>query len=234
MTVNPAHVREKLRNSTLLGALPDSVLFHLVNHVHNRRFAKGETVVTRGDPGDSLMIVDNGCLKVFNVTADGREVVLNFLRKGDLLGEIAVLDGLPRTANVIALEPTEVVALHRRDVVPVLMANGEALMDVVRVLCEKLRASSAVIEENMLPMTARTAAGLLRLAEQHGVKTKDGVRIDLKLSQRDLGNYLELSRENANRQLGLLRDAGFIRLDSAHIVILNEDALRSYAEAGLD
>jgi len=90
MTIDPELVREKLGKSSLFSNLPEPVLRHLINHVHSRRFDKGETVVRRGDPGDSVMVVQNGCLKVFNTTADGREVILNFLRKGDLLGEIAV------------------------------------------------------------------------------------------------------------------------------------------------
>jgi CRP-like cAMP-binding protein len=79
-------------------------------------------------------------------------------------------------------------------------------------------------------MAARAAAGLLRLAEQHGRVVKSGTLIDLKLSQRDLGNYLGLSRENVSRQLGLFRDVGHLRIEGSEIVILDTEGLRRYSD----
>jgi CRP/FNR family cyclic AMP-dependent transcriptional regulator len=155
---------------------------------------------------------------------------LNFLGKGDVIGEIAILDGAPRTANVIAIEETETLILYRRDLLPALQKNPDAMLELIKVLCEKLRATSLIVEENALPMAARAAAGLLRLADQHGRMVKGGTLIDLKLSQRDLGGYLGLSRENVSRQLGLFREIGLLRIDGPQILILDSEALRRYAE----
>ena len=141
------------------------------------------------------MVVLTGRIKIFNVTADAREVVLNFLSVGDINGEIAALDGKERTADAVAMEACEVFVAHARELLPVLAANPAALFEIVQLLCEKLRAASAIIEDNTLEMRGRTARGLLRLARQHGRTSKSGIRLQLVLSQRELGGYLGLSRE---------------------------------------
>ena len=155
---------------------------------------------------------------------------MNFLGKGDVIGEIAILDGAPRTASAVAIDDTEALVLYRRDLLPVLLKIPDAMLELIEILCEKLRATSAIIEENSLPMAARAAAGLLRLADQHGRVVKGGTLIDLKLSQRELGSYLGLSRENVSRQLGLFRDIGLLHIEGLQILILDPDALRKYSE----
>ena len=222
-------LRAFLGGSTFLGSLPGDALDALVRRGHARTFAKGETLYERGDAGDWLVIIVSGSVKIWNTTLDAREVVLNFLKAGDVNGEIAVLDGGVRTATATTLEKTEAVVIHRRDLQPVLMANPAALMEIIAILCEKLRLASEIVEDGQRDMPGRAATGLLRLARQHGRTSKDGIVIDLKVSQRDLGNYLGLSRENTNRQLASLRDAGLIRLDGTRVIILDETKLTALA-----
>jgi len=219
-----------LATRSIFSSLPAATLEQLVRQGRSKRFARGEAIYHRGDPGESLMLVLSGRVKIANVTANAREVVLNFLGPGDFNGEIAVLDGRERSANAVALEDTETFILYRRDILPVLMENSETLLDVVRVLCEKLRAASAIVEANALEMTGRLAAGVLRLAEQHGRKTKDGVVIDLTLSQRDLGNFVGLSRENVSRQFAKLKDAGIVDMSDAQIVVSDMARLAEMAD----
>ncbi len=230
MTTSHERARDILRDATFLGGLPPAAIDQLARRVHFARFVKGQSIYRRGDEGDSLMVILSGRVKVANVTADAHEVVLNFLGKGDVNGEIAVLDGRERTANASALEDTEALVLQRRDLLPVLTANPETMLEIITLLCDKLRLASSMIEANTLDMAGRAASGLLRLARQHGRQVKDGVLIDLKLSQRDLGSYLGLSRENVNRQLGSLREKSIVRVEGASITVLDEAALTALAE----
>lgn len=230
MTTSHDRAREALKALSFLGGLPDPMLDQLAARAHVKRYRKGDTIFERDGAGESLMIVLSGRAKISNITSDAREIVLNFLGKGDVIGEIAILDGAPRTASAIAIEETETLIIYRRDLLPALLKNPDAMLELIKVLCEKLRATSAIVEENTLPMAARAAAGLLRLADQHGRMVKGGTLIDLKLSQRDLGSYLGLSRENVSRQLGLFRDIGLLRIDGPQIHILDSDALRRYCE----
>ena len=181
-----------------------------------------------------MMLILTGSVKISNTTADGREAVLNFLGPGDVNGEVTVLDGLDRTATAVALNTTEVFVVQRRDLMPALNANPETMMEVIQQLCGKLRIASALIEDGLNEMPGRTARGLLRLADQHGRQTRDGLVIMLRLSQRDLGGYMGLSRENTSRQLAKLRQRGLIQIEGATIVILDRAGLEAAAEAGQD
>src|SRR5262249_15640055 len=159
-------------------------------------------------------------VKISNTAIDGREVVLNFLGPGDVNGEITVLDGLERTATATALEPTEAFTVFRRDLMPAILGNPNSMLEIIEGLCSKLRVTWSLIEDGLKDMSGRTARGLLRLADHHGKKTKDGIVINLRLSQRDLGGYMGLSRENTSRQLSALRQRGIITIVGATVVIL--------------
>jgi CRP/FNR family transcriptional regulator, cyclic AMP receptor protein len=224
-------IRPFLRNNTFFGGLPDAALDAMIGRGHTKKYAKGEIVCRRGESGDSLMVLLTGRMKVTNVNADAREVVLNFLGVGDINGEIAALDGKERTADAIALEACEVFVVLARDLLPILSAHPVALLEIIRILCEKLRSTSAIVEDNTLEMRGRTARGLMRLAQQHGRTSKDGIRLHLTMSQTELGGYLNLSRENVSRQLGRLKDANVIKIDGSQIIIIDEQGLSVIADA---
>jgi CRP/FNR family cyclic AMP-dependent transcriptional regulator len=228
---NPECIRLFLKNNTFLGGLPDNVLAALISRGHIKRYAKGEVIYRRHDPGDSLMMVLAGRIKISNVNTDGKEVVLAFSAAGDLNGEMAVLDGKERTANVTAVEHSEVFVLYTRDLLPVLSAHPQVLLEMMQILCEKLRLASAIIEDNTLEMRNRTAKGLLRLAQQFGQMNKNGIRLDLIVSQSELGEYLSLSRANVSRQLGRLRQANVIKLEGTQLIITDEKGLSEIAGA---
>ncbi len=216
--------------TSFFGALPDQALADLARSGQPRRFAKGTTIYRRGEPGNSLMLVLAGRIKICNVSPEGHEVVLNFLRAGDLGGEIAVLDGKERTANAVALEETRALVIMARDLLPVMIAHPKALLEITKTLCDTLRAASAIVEDATLEMRARAARGLLRLAQRHGKTTSTAIHLDLALSQQDLGNYLGISRENVSREFGRLKLANVIRLEDGHIVITDREGLQEIAE----
>ena len=218
--------RGLLTGKTFLGSLPETAVDQLMRTGHIRRFAKGTQMFQRDDAGDSLFAILSGCVKISNVTPEAREVVLNFLRAGDINGEIAALDGGARTAT----EDTEVFQLYRRDLVPVLTRHPEALLEVVQLLCEKLRATSEIVEDGIRDMRGRFASGLLRLARLHGKRTARGIALDLGVNQRDLGGYLGLSRENTSRQINGLVAEGILANDGGMLMILDEAALTVLSE----
>jgi CRP/FNR family transcriptional regulator, cyclic AMP receptor protein len=224
-------IRPFLRNNTFFGGLPDAALDALIRRGHTKKYVRGEVICRRGEPGDSLMVLLAGRMKVTNISSDAKEVVLNFLGVGDINGEIAVLDGKERTADAVALEACEVFVVYARDLLPALSAHPAALLEIIQLLCEKLRSTSAIIEDNTLEMRGRTARGLLRLAQQHGRTSKEGIRLDLTVSQTELGGYLGLSRENVSRQFGRLRDANVITIHGSQIIITDEQGLAVIAAA---
>jgi CRP/FNR family transcriptional regulator, cyclic AMP receptor protein len=220
-----------LKSHTFFGGLPDAALGGLIRKGHVKKFSKGDIIFRRGDPGDTLMVMVSGRIKIANVNADAKEVVLNFLEPGDINGEIAVLDGNARSANAIALEDAEVLVIPRRDLMPVVTAHPQAMFEIMQILCQRLRALSAIVEDSTLAMRGRVAKGLLRLAQQHGRTSRDGIRLQLAISQTDLGKYLGLSRANVSRQLGHLRDANLVKIDGSQVVITDERRLAEIAES---
>lgn len=220
-----------LKGSTFLGLLSDSALTALIRSGRTRQYPAGAIICRRGDIGDSVLVVLSGSLKIRNTTHDGRDVGLNFLGVGDVAGEIAVLDGGERTADIVALENAEVFVIQRREILPILTTHPQAMLAIVEVLCDKLRNATSIIEDSTHEMLGRVARGLMRLARQHGRRRKDRTRINLKLSQAELGSYLGLSRANVSRQLTDLKASGAIEIDGAYIVIIDEALLTKAAGA---
>jgi CRP/FNR family transcriptional regulator, cyclic AMP receptor protein len=221
----PDGIRPFLTQSTILGRLPGVVLDALVRKGQLKSYDKGALIYRRGDPGDSLMVVIAGRVKLANTNVGGKEVALDFLGSGDILGETSALDGKERAVDAVALERSDIFAVYTRDLLPILLEHPQALLEIIRVLCERTRAGAAIIEDNSLRMRARAARGLLRLARRRGSRSTDGDTLVLAISQEELGKHLGLTRENVNRQLGKLKLANLIRVDGTEISIIDEKGL---------
>jgi CRP/FNR family transcriptional regulator, cyclic AMP receptor protein len=213
-------VAEALGDSQIFGALLEDELAALVRLGTLARYPAGRLIFAKGDPGDSLMVVLEGRVKISSQAPDGREIVLNFIEPGQVLGEIALLDGKPRTLSATALGPVEVFLLRRKAVLAFLEEKPTVAIRLIGVLCQKLRRTTEMFEEKtLLGMAPRVARGLLRLAAEHGRRTGEGLLIELKLSQSELGAVVGLSRENVNRQLRVWRDGGIVSLRGGRILI---------------
>ncbi len=227
-----SRARTVLKTESAFSACPDALIDEILRHAKQGKVAKGETVCRQHDPGDSMMVVLSGSFKVTTLTAESKEVVLNFLKAGAIIGEIACFDGGERTANVVALEPCEIVTFYRRDLLPILRKNPEAMFALIEALTGRLRNMIALVDSYSLETNARVAGSLVRLAEAHGQATKQGTAIDVKLSQSDLGSHLGLTRETVSRTLGKFREQGLADTRGMTIVVLDLEGLRGLAEGG--
>jgi CRP/FNR family cyclic AMP-dependent transcriptional regulator len=197
--------------------------------------APRQTIFQKGDPGDSMMAVIRGRVKICTHSADGRELVLNIIDKGGLFGEIAVLDGEPRTADAVALEETDLLVLERRRLVPFLIGHPETTLRLIGVLCKRLRQTSAHLEDVLFfEAPSRLARWLLRLTETFGKPAPSGTRIDLKLSQQQIGNLVGISRETINKHLGEWAKDEIITVEAGIITIVDKKALEEIAESGAE
>ena len=223
-------VRRALARNAIFGALPAQDLQHLIAYGVTARFGSRQTIFHRGDPGDGMMVVLAGRVKISNCSADGKEAVLNFIDPGQVFGEIALLDGKPRTADATSMEATELFVLRRRELLPFLESRPEVAIRLIEVLCGKLRHTTLMVEDVMvLNLGPRIARALLRLAEEHGRRHGNAIRLDMRLRQRELGGYVGLSREITNRQLKAWREEGLIAVDGGHITVLDEAGLQRIA-----
>jgi CRP/FNR family transcriptional regulator, cyclic AMP receptor protein len=192
-------------------------------------------IFRKGDPGASMMAVLRGRVKICSYSLDGKELVLNIISKGEFFGEIALLDGEPRTADAVAHEPCDLLVLERRHFLPFLERNPEVCLRLLTVLCQRLRRTSEQLEDTLfLEVPSRLARALLRLAKACGQKVPGGVRIDLKLSQQQLGALVGITRESTNKQLGEWQKEELIAVKNGYITILDMDTLEDICGGEFD
>ena len=192
-----------------------------------RRFRRGEVIFHQGDPGDALFIVMSGAIKIMLPSDTGDEAILATLRPGDVFGELALLDGAPRSATATALEATETLILPR-DQFRELLATEPAIRDAIlaSMAGELRRLTNHVEELHFLDITGRLASRLVRLASESGKPLADGaIRLGSPLTQGDLAAMIGCTRQSVNKLLGMFTDDGLIRLERDSIVILDLDGL---------
>lgn len=224
-------IRDALMDSDVFGALEDDEIDRLVAYGQTVHYPAGKTIFQKGDPGDSLMIVVDGRVKISTMSAEGKEAVLNFIGPCQSFGEIAILDGKPRSADATTVAPTELFMLRRGEVMAFIEKHPDIALRIIGMLCAKLRRATELLEDHLtVDMETRLARTLLRFAREYGRTCPEGVRIDLKLSQRELGGIVGLARENVNRQLSEWRARGLVRVDHGRIVLCRPAELETIAE----
>lgn len=225
-------ISRRMKHDALLASpffqhLSAEELDEILGFAVERRVPKGTVIFSKGDPGTSMMSVLAGRVRASSVSADGKEVTLNVIGPGEFFGEIALLDGKPRSADATAAEDSVLLVVERRHFLPFLFKNEKLIERLLAVLCDRLRRTSLALEELALfDLPARLARLLLQLARDHGSKVDGGVRIGLKLSQRDLSTLVSSSRETVNKQLRQWREQGLIDLVDGYLVIRSLDGLR--------
>jgi CRP-like cAMP-binding protein len=221
--------RELLRSTRLFATLRPAELDELLGFVAERRYARGASVLTRGHDGASMMVLANGRLRIAAISAEGKEITLSLVEPGGVVGEIALLDGKPRSADVTAMEDSLVLVVERRDFLPFLHRNDDLSLRLLALLCERLRNTSVALEEiALLDLPARLARLLTKLAQEYGTAGPDGVRIRLKLSQKDLSALIATTRESVNKQLRLWREEGVLDEEGGNIVIRKPEVLSAF------
>jgi CRP-like cAMP-binding protein len=224
---------EFLAASDLFGVLPIEDLRKVVHCVEERRFPVGALMIAQGDPGDSLYVFLEGGAKITFISEDGREVVLNELGPGDVIGEMALIDGAPRSANCWAQGPTRALVLGRSEFNKLIKQTmlSHALN---RFLCARLRQTLDFAESvSVCNLEARLARLVLHLAARDGVANGKGILIDRKIRQEDLASRINASRPKVNVQLRTWTKDGFVAFDKGVIRIFDSKALESIAQRPL-
>ena len=217
--------RALFAGNSLFSGLPTADIDILVAHARAVRHRKGAVIFARGDEGRSLMAIRSGMVRISAMTAEGKEAVLNMLRPGQVFGEIALLDGNPRTADATAASDCELVVLDRADFLPLLRANPELALRIIGLLCARMRWTSEQVEDVMfLPLEVRLARALLRLAAEQGDGAGRPAR-SVAVTQRDLGQMIGMSRESTSKQLAAWQREGWVKLAKGLVEISDPEAL---------
>ena len=215
----------------VLRVLSKPDLEHLLGFSQLRQFRRRAHLFLAGDAGAAVYAVLAGYVKLSRSSPNGREIVLELAGPGSIFGELAVINGWGRSADAVALSDCRVLAIDGRQFMDALRRNPDAMLAIIRILSERLTATTAQMEDALfLPGAARVARTLIRLAALNSQPTSDGLQIDVALSQRELGDITGLARESINKQLATWRDERIIRLDGHHITLTDAAALQQIAD----
>lgn len=223
-----ADLHDLLARHQVLRRLPEAELAGLLRRATTQEFAERERIFDQGDAGRTVMAVVDGYVKLAASTETGREVIPEVAGPGAVFGELAVLNGWARAAEAEALSACRLLVIDGVEFVRTLMRQPDAMLEVVRLVSERLRTVTELMTDSVdLPAPARLAKALLRLAALHSHAVPGGLRIDLMLSQRELGGMTGLTRESINKHLSGWRDSGWVQLDDRAIVLTDLAAVRA-------
>jgi CRP/FNR family cyclic AMP-dependent transcriptional regulator len=223
--------RAILRNHALFAQLTSGEIDQLLAHARVVHYRHGEVIFHKASPGTGMMAVLAGLVRISAPSPDGREIVLNMINPGEIFGEIALLDGKDRTADAMAQTDCELLVIERRSFIPFLIGNPEIALRLLAVLCDRLRRTTEQVEDMLFrDLPSRLAKKLLSLAAASGERSERGVRIATRLSQRELGTMVGMSRESVNKQLRQWQVEGIIASEQGRILLVDERRLRSLAE----
>ncbi|MDP6514887.1 MAG: Crp/Fnr family transcriptional regulator [SAR202 cluster bacterium] len=217
---------EFLSRVPLLASVPTAKLAELAQLLVDRTYRRNEIIFHRGDPGGSLHIVETGQVKILIQSEDGEELLVDILKEGEVFGEMAVLDGYPRTATALALRDTTTKMLGREPFLKFLHSSAEVAVAVSLSLAERLRESDERLAEIVFfDLSERLGRRLLRLARSYGRRSPEGIVLDIPLNQRELAAFVGATRQSVNKALSQWERDGIVRRDGRSLILLDPQRL---------
>lgn len=214
-----------LKNIPLFASLSETDREYLASLLRRKSIEKNEVLFRQGDEGTALYIIMQGRIKI-SVSRRMDKVTLAILGQGEFLGEMALLDGLPRSADAMAIEESQLYALNRKDFLSFLVNNENAVRAVLYSLSMRLRKTDDQLAEMcFLNLSARLAKKLVEMAAAQSPDERCLQCCSLTISQQELGNILGVSRESINKELRILRDKGYVSTSRNTIIIHDRESL---------
>jgi CRP/FNR family transcriptional regulator, cyclic AMP receptor protein len=227
--IHPGANVDALRRSPLFTNLSEGQWRVVAADMVERRYAPGDVIFYEGDPGQMLYLLAEGQVRIFVHGADGGETsVIVFGRSGEMFGELAVVDGLPRSATAVAMHPTTLYLLSRDNFRKHMQQSPQFALNFLQELTLRVRYNTRQMDSlASLTVPQRLACKLIELAHNYGRAAADGVMIDMLLSQTDLASLIGATRESANKSLRDFRRQRWVSLCDGRIIIHDADALRA-------
>jgi CRP/FNR family transcriptional regulator len=216
-----------LRKTPLFASLTDTEMRALRPRVTSKQFHRGELLFNEGDPCTGLFLVASGKIRIFKLSAAGREQVLAVEGPGSSFAELPVFDGGSYPASASALEDAEVLFISRKDFQNFCREHPEVALKVIAVVGSRLRRLVGIIEDlSFTTVRQRLIGVLLRMAQASGTPSKEGIRLELTKSHQDLAAELGTVRELVSRNLSRLQAEGFLEVDGRRIILKDLEGLK--------
>ena len=225
MALTPKTVIER---DSLFRGLAGAIHERIAALAMRRTYDEGAIIFMRGDPGNSLCGVVSGRVRISVSRPGGKEVFLNVMVAGETFGEIALLDGEPRTATATAMVRTELFVIPREQFLRLLASEPQLAAHLIQLLCRRVRWTAQLMEDSaLLTVAARVAKRLLSLARLHGRQTAGGMKLNI--TQEELAQFLGLSRQIVNQHLQSWKAEGWIVAGRGNVTIADVPALEQLA-----
>lgn len=220
-----------IRSVPLFSTLTDDEFNQLAHIFVARAYRKNQVIFLEEETGNYMYLVLSGKVKVAKAGTGGKETILAIHRTGDFFGEMSLLDGKTAPATVSAMEDSKIISVSGIDFHKYLLHNEKVMLQIIQVLCARLRQVWQTQSLSSSTADARIRMGVYQLAKRHGIRDAHGTIIDLKITHQELAEMVGTSRETVTRVLTRLREQGIIEIDQRRITLLDAKALLESTEA---
>ncbi|OIJ18466.1 hypothetical protein BKP45_12915 [Anaerobacillus alkalidiazotrophicus] len=220
-----------INNIPIFSALPMEQKEQLTHIIQTKKMTKGEVLFHEYDPADAVYFVNEGKVRINKSTPDGKEIVLSIRQSGEMFAEVALFckpeSTYPATATCIENGNTSYI--KNDDLETFLLQHPHLAISLFRDFSERLRISQTTLRDVALyGKFGALAATLVRLADEYGSTTEDGIKIKLKLTHEDLGSFFGATRESVTRLMNQLKQQKIVTKKQGYLFIHNIDALKEY------
>lgn len=217
-----------LKNIPLFSELSEKDLQRIVQVANRQRYHKENLILIEEEVGSSMFVILDGRVKISRISDDGREVILAIMSEGDFFGEMSLLDGHTRSANVTAIEDSELLVIRREEFLQMLHDYPQIAVNLLKELAQRIRKGDEHIKSlSLQDAKGRVANTLIRIAEDYGVFRKGQVEINELPLQQDLANMAGTSRETISRVIKTLIQQGYLKKERGKIIIIDYEKFKS-------
>lgn len=222
-------IEEFLKDVNIFSHLSNEKIDEIKKYFTLREYPKGSMIILEEEYGDVVFLVKKGTVKITRVNDEGKEVILSLMGENDMVGEMSVIDGESRSANVLAQENCELYAIRSEDFLSLLKENFEISFSLMGELANRIRKSDQHIEAlSLSDAEHRIGVSILNLAEELGVIVKGKVTIDNLPFQQDIANMSGTSRETVSRILKLFEDRNMLVKKGHKLMIPDYNNFKRY------
>lgn len=211
--------------------LQESDLLKINEITIQRNYRKGSIIFMEGDTGEAFYFIKSGKVKIYKTSPDGRELIFAILSEGDVFAEVTLFNDINYPASAEVMEDASLGMIKNQDLEGVISKNAELALAIIKVLSRKLFNSQQKVKELALGDTfMRTAQTIIKLAEEHGKKTDEGLEVKLDISRQELANMIGTARETVSRALSQFKKEGSVDISGKKIIVKDMQKLKSWIQ----
>ncbi len=217
-----------LKGCPLFADLDESYLAEIAHLVRDRQYAKGSLVFIEGEPGEAIYILKKGLVKLTKRTEDGREHILRFIYPGEVFAEVVIFDNGEYPATAEVQKNSLIGVIRNADMKQLIANNPDIAVAMLSIMAKRLRiAQERAMNLALNDVRRRLVFLLLEMAAEYGKPAKEGITIDMALTNQELASMIGTSRESANRIISDLKKSGLIDVNRRQIIIKDRQKLRN-------